>query len=564
MNIIKIGLATFVPLWGSSAWAAVDEVTILSAEIDQLQWMLVGVGSLGVVACLVVAWLVRIANNNKYSRLSVIMAALAAGETKVDLPKPSSDIFGKTCSSLYQIVSHIEGLEERLAESENVAREANAKIGEALGQASHAREQGEAARRYGLLSAAKTLDVSIQSIREQYVHLSEVAASAQKGAADQLQLISEAASAMEEMNAAVSETAQSASDAAEDAAKVMEHAGTGSSVVTKTLDSISSVSLDSQSLVEKVAGLGEQAEGVGAIMGVISDIADQTNLLALNAAIEAARAGEAGRGFAVVADEVRKLAEKTMDATKDVGVAIQGIQEQVSQTIDGVQIVSGLADGAAELARESGQALDEIVEFAGTSAQRIGAIAIAASQQSIASESLSRTISEVHSISDVTGKGMEGAVEAVGRVSERVDDLSTLTGVFQMVGNGRVQEAIDGLAASDDVLSGERFRQEEALRHALRTNDFLELMYITDAHGVQTVSNMGGKVTGYAVDESAHGGQWGDRTWFLGAVESGTFYISDVYTSSASGENCITVSCPYRNGSGSLLGVIAADVRVAM
>ncbi|BDQ32512.1 hypothetical protein JCM14722_00540 [Pseudodesulfovibrio portus] len=491
------------------------------------------------------------------------MRLISKGNLKVELPEPGNDVFGKISNHLHQIVSYIEELEERIAKSENVAKEAETKVRVAQEQAQDARERGESARCRGLLSAAATLDTSIQSIRTHSLQLAEVASRAHEGAFEQQRFISEAATAMEEMNAAVNESARNASDAAEDAARVMEYAGSGSEVVSRTLESISAVSDNSQSLVENVAGLGVQAEGVGTIMGVISDIADQTNLLALNAAIEAARAGEAGRGFAVVADEVRKLAEKTMDATRDVGVAIQGIQEQVGQTIEGVRDMSNLADEAAGLARKSGKALSEIVEYAGTSSGRIGSIAAAASQQSITSEALSRTIVEVQAISDATGKGMEEAVQAVSRVSEGVDDLATMTGMFRMVGDGMVQAVIGELAASDNILSRERSRQERAMRQALKANDFLELLYITDEKGVQTVSNMGGKVTGYAEDTSALGGKWGNRPWFTGAMESGTFYISDVYTSSASGESCITVSSPYFGSNGKPFGVIAADVRVA-
>jgi len=556
-----------VAIWtvvaGNPAWAAGSEVTILSAEIDRLHWMVAGAGGVGVFACLVTALLVRKAIINKYAKLSNLLGQISAGNRQVDLPTSGNDVFGKICDELHQIVSYIGELEERIAESENVAKEADSKVCFAQEQAQQARERGETARCQGLLSAAGTLDVSIQSIREHSGHLAEVAARAQEGASNQQHFMAEAATAMEEMNAAVSESARNASDAAEDAARVMEYAGSGSEVVSRTLASIRAVSENSQSLVENVAGLGAQAEGVGTIMGVISDIADQTNLLALNAAIEAARAGEAGRGFAVVADEVRKLAEKTMDATKDVGVAIQGIQTQVGQTIDGVRDMSNLADEAAGLAGESGKALSEIVEYAGTSAERIGSIAAAAAQQSITSEALARTIDEVQSISGATGEGMEEAVQAVSRVSEGVDDLATMTGMFRMVGDGVVQAVIGELAASGDILSRERSRQERAMRQALKTNEFLELLYITDENGVQTVSNMGGKVTGYAEDTSAFGGRWGGRPWFQGAMESGTFYISDVYTSSASGESCITVSCPYFDRNGKPFGVIAADVRVA-
>ena len=550
-------------VWGTSAWAAEGEVTILSAEIDRLYWILYCVGGAGVISCLIAALTVRLVIINKFAGLSDLMSMISDGKANVELPESGNNVFGKMCGSLHQIVSYIEDLEVQLEKVKKVAKQAEFKALDAQDQALQARGRAEDARCQGLLSAAEGLDVSIQSIRNHSIQLAKVASGAQEGASDQQRFIADAASAMEEMNATINETAQSASAAAEDAARVMEYAGSGSTVVARTQESISFVSANSQSLVANVAGLGEQAKGVGTIMAVISDIADQTNLLALNAAIEAARAGEAGRGFAVVADEVRKLAEKTMDATRDVGVAIKGIQDQVAQTIDGVRDMSALADEAAGLARESGRALEEIVEYAGTSADRIGSIATAAVQQSIASEALAQTITEVHYISDATGRGMKEAVQAVARVSEGVDDLATMTGMFRMVGNGGVQAVIGALASSEDIRSRDRGRQEQVMRQALRSNDFLELLYMTDEKGVQIVSNMGGKVAGYAEDVAAYGCEWSTRPWFQGAIENGTFYISGVYKSSASGESCITVSCPFFNGNGRPVGVIAADVRLA-
>ncbi|WP_242012264.1 methyl-accepting chemotaxis protein [Pseudodesulfovibrio cashew] len=432
-----------------------------------------------------------------------------------------------------------------------------------MNQADQARKQGEAARCHGLLSAAHTLEAAVQGIRDEANRLGESTDRAQSGAADQQQFISGAVSAMEQMNAAVSEAAINAEAAAEDAGQTREYARSGAEVVTRTLDSISSVSGNSQSLAERVTGLGAQAEGVGKIMGVINDIADQTNLLALNAAIEAARAGEAGRGFAVVADEVRKLAEKTMDATRDVGVAIDGIQEQVSLTVKGVQEMTGLADEAASLAQQSGQALDEIVTIAGTSADRIQSIASAASQQSVASEEVTRTISEVHAISRATDEGMLEATQSVAKLAEQVEELAVMTGVFRLVGNGTVQNVITKMASSPDIQSQNRERQEKVMRRVLRENDFLELLYITDDKGKQTVSNMGGKVTDFNEDSSAVGTNWSERPWFSEVMNTKTFNVSDVYVSSASGESCITVSGPFLDAAGQVRGVIAADVRVA-
>ncbi len=560
LAVISAGIGSVAG--SESALASDSEVTILSGFFDGSPWGLVVPGVLIILACAVCILLTARVIHNKYGVLAKAAERIPQEGSSVEVVGGGDNNFGKMAEGLKQIVSYIAELEAKVEKSENVAKESEARVKEAMAQAAQARKQGEAARCEGLLSAAGTLEHSVQAIRDHSVTLGVSSGKARQGAAEQQRLISEAASAMEQMNAAVSETAVSAGAAAEDADKVMERAESGSAVVTRTIDSISAVSQNSQSLVESVAGLGSQAEGVGAIMGVISDIADQTNLLALNAAIEAARAGDAGRGFAVVADEVRKLAEKTMDATRDVGVAIEGIQDQVARTIEGVQGMSGLADEAAGLARESGAALEQIVTHSGTSAERIGAIAAASSQQSVASEAVTRTITAVHDISFDTDEGMAEAARAVEELTGRVEELAVMTGVFRLVGSGRVQEIIGALAESEAVRSGQRDRLEKGMRDALKKNDFLELLYITDAEGRQLVSNIGGKVSGFAEDPSAFGSNWADRDWFKGVAETGTYHISDVYTSSASGHECITVSGPFFGRDGRMLGVIAADVSV--
>lgn len=425
------------------------------------------------------------------------------------------------------------------------------------------RRKAESARCSGLLSAARTLDHAAGGISEECASLGGYSDRAREGAESQLEYLGSVVASIEQMNTSVDDSARNADEAAQDARTAVEQAEDGEKVVEKTIEAISRVSQSSEDLNGLVTGLGSHADSIGSIIGVISDIADQTNLLALNAAIEAARAGEAGKGFAVVADEVRKLAEKTMEATKDVGVAIESIQTEVRKTVDGVSGISGLAGDAAELSAESGRALNSIVNLAGKSAERITMIAAQAEQQSAASREVSEAVSRVHDISDSTGEAMNGASGALEGLGGRISELETMIGVFRLVGEGKVQEVIDFLSRSKDVLSRDRELQEKAMRRALRNHDFLELLYITDDRGIQTVSNISGSMHNYAENESAYGTDWSDREWYKGAVENQTLYISDVYRSSASGENCITVSSPFRDAEGRILGVIAADVRIS-
>ncbi|WP_419781992.1 methyl-accepting chemotaxis protein [Maridesulfovibrio sp.] len=461
-----------------------------------------------------------------------------------------------------KLTAYVHELSTRLEQADEQCKVEIFRQMEAYKMAEDARARGEQARSKGLLSAAGTLENAADGIRSSSTMLGESSARASKGAEKQLEFLSSVVSSMEQIDVSIKHSVDRAESAAVDAGAAAERAKSGEEVLDQTIESINTVMSNTNELNSRVETLGKQAEGIGSIMSVISDIADQTNLLALNAAIEAARAGDAGRGFAVVADEVRNLAEKTMEATRDVGTEIGRIQEQVEMTVAGVNHINDLAGNASGLASSSGEALGEIVKLAEKSSLGVRLIAEEAVQQAEASSNVREAVTEVHSISNETGEAMAGAGEAVSVLGGRVADLDDMIGVFKLVGNGKVQEVIDSLAKSSDVRSLDRGLQERAMHTALRNNRFLELLYITDHKGIQTVSNISGQWQSFAEDSSACGKNWSNREWFSGAVEDQTMYVSDVYESSATGENCITVSGPFFDSKGRILGVIAADVKV--
>lgn len=236
-----------------------------------------------------------------------------------------------------------------------------------------------------------------------------------RGAEMQRSRIESTASAMSEMNSTVLEVARNAGHASEQSDKTKNKANDGSTLVGNVVKAIRAVETTASTMQVNIKELGQQAESIGGVMNVISDIADQTNLLALNAAIEAARAGEAGRGFAVVADEVRKLAEKTMTATHEVGGNITAIQESTKHTVSAVGEAVKAVQEATTLAEQSGQALDEIVEFAATTSSAVASIATAAEEQSATSEEINWAVEE---ISQVIGENTDGMVQASAAVQE--------------------------------------------------------------------------------------------------------------------------------------------------
>jgi methyl-accepting chemotaxis protein len=200
----------------------------------------------------------------------------------------------------------------------------------------------------------------------------------------------------------------------------------GSQIVRKVVEGIENVRHQAQEMKDDMGNLGLQAQGIGNIMNVISDIADQTNLLALNAAIEAARAGDAGRGFAVVADEVRKLAEKTMTATKEVGDAIQGIQDSAKKNIANVERSGMTIEHTTDLAAKSGEALLAIVTLVESASDQVRSIATAAEQQSATSEEINLSIEDVSRISSETSDAMGRSSSAVSALANQAHVLSHL------------------------------------------------------------------------------------------------------------------------------------------
>jgi methyl-accepting chemotaxis protein len=249
-----------------------------------------------------------------------------------------------------------------------------------------------------------------------------------RGAEAQRARVAETASAMSEMNSTVLEVARNAGQASEQSGLTNEKARNGAQLVNQVVGAINHVNTVAATLQSNMLELGSQAESIGGVMNVISDIADQTNLLALNAAIEAARAGEAGRGFAVVADEVRKLAEKTMSATQEVGRSIRAIQQSTKANIQEVGSAVGHIGDATGLADASGEALKEIVELATANSSVVTSIATAAEEQSATSEEINKSLEEINRIVNETSGGMVQSSAAVQELSHMAQELNRVMG----------------------------------------------------------------------------------------------------------------------------------------
>ena len=244
--------------------------------------------------------------------------------------------------------------------------------------------------------------------------------------------VSTVATAGEEMAATSCDIARSCQMAAESGVRASQSAEAGTEVVTSTVTIMARIAEQVSQTARTVQGLGERSDQIGAIIGTIEDIADQTNLLALNAAIEAARAGEQGRGFAVVADEVRALAERTTKATREISEMIKAIQVETKLAVTAMeQGVREVEAGTGE-ATHSGQALQHILEQINDVTMQVNQVATAAEEQSATTSEISGNMSHITDILRSTAKGVEESAQAAGELARQAEELKALAGRFRL------------------------------------------------------------------------------------------------------------------------------------
>jgi methyl-accepting chemotaxis protein len=247
---------------------------------------------------------------------------------------------------------------------------------------------------------------------------------------------SEVAAATEEMARTIIDNSRVTTTVAAAAEGSGATARNGVAIVGETLDKINRIADVVRSAAATVEALGSSSEQVGEIVQVIDDIANQTNLLALNAAIEAARAGEQGRGFAVVADEVRKLAERTSQATGQIASMIRSIQTETGDAVQSMRIGSREVEEGIELAGRAGDVLGEIRTSTETTVDMVNQIAAAIEEQSATSEQISRSIEMISTSSEESARGINQIARSVDGLGRLTIDLGDLVARFRLVSSG--------------------------------------------------------------------------------------------------------------------------------
>ena len=384
-----------------------------------------------IVVMLAIAWFLARSLTRPLEILAGASQGVATGDLRA-IPQeeaPFKGELGVLHRSLKQMVAKLGELIETANAKMRDAEDALAASKRSLQEAEEAKKMAEQARREGVLHTANQLGSVIKELAESSRRLAAEAGQTEQRAAEQRDRISSTSAAITQMSNAVGEVASSSSRTAGFADNSRMEARNGRALVNTVITSMSEIEDQSRSMSERLSGLGTQAEDIGAIISIINDIADQTNLLALNAAIEAARAGEAGRGFAVVADEVRKLAEKTMQATKQVGDAVTAIQQGTSGNISAMGKVAEFVSQSTLTARKAGESLEQIERLVDETAEEVRSIATASEEQSATLEEINRSADGINTLA-------ADIADSANMFNKEVGDLTALSAkLTSIVGN---------------------------------------------------------------------------------------------------------------------------------
>ncbi len=283
-----------------------------------------------------------------------------------------------------------------------------------------------------LTGMIRQLDNNARELVSASTQISASSETMSRGARDQEDQMQTVSTAIEEMSSTIAQSAENSSEASEASRQSSETATQGGQVVSESVEGMLRIAEVVRGSAESAGRLADSVARIGEVVEVIDDIADQTNLLALNAAIEAARAGEAGRGFAVVADEVRKLADRTAKATGGIIDIVKGIQSETAAAVRAMENGMTEVEHGRELSDKAGHSLSEVVDLSARVMDMIQQIAEASTEQATAIEEIARSIEQATSVSRETSASSEQTASAAEQLSRQATSLQEIVDRFQI------------------------------------------------------------------------------------------------------------------------------------
>ncbi len=426
--------AKLIPLAASFVESTLSSAGIFSQEMESAQTTATSLAIIFVVAALALGIVVSIliARNiaQPLAEMTRVANAVSVGDVQHNIHINQKDELGQLADAFRELVDYMKALAAAATEiaANNLTVRVEPKSDkDTLGSA--------------FKTMTNNLSLMIRELTDNATQLvsasTEIASSSEqmsRGSQEQTNQTAQVSSAVEEMTATIVESSKNAGEASNMAKEAAGAATQGTRVVAQTIDGMTRIAQVVQDSAKTIQDLAKSSDQIGEIIGVIDDIADQTNLLALNAAIEAARAGEQGRGFAVVADEVRKLAERTTKATKEITDMIKGIQGDTKGAVTSMEQGIQEVQSGRQLADKAGESLNAILNFAQRVQDMVSQIASASEQQSAASEQIARNVESIAKVTRENAAGIEQSASAAEQLNRQAEGLRTMVAKFQVQG----------------------------------------------------------------------------------------------------------------------------------
>jgi twitching motility protein PilJ len=288
----------------------------------------------------------------------------------------------------------------------------------------------------GLVSNINRVSVRVARAAEETQQTARNLASASE---NQAREIAAASTAINEMAVSIDHVSSNAAESAAVAERAVTIANKGSDVVQATIAGMDTIRGQIQETSKRIKRLGESSQEIGDIVSLINDIADQTNILALNAAIQASMAGDAGRGFAVVADEVQRLAERSSAATKQIAALVKTIQTDTNEAVISMEQTTAEVVNGAKRAQDAGVALEEIESVSTSLAELIQNISNAARRQAASAGHVSNTMNVIQEITSQTANGTEATAKSIGALAEMANEMRVSVEFFKLPGDSKAR-----------------------------------------------------------------------------------------------------------------------------
>lgn len=365
------------------------QVQRMEEQYDSAVTELIVIAGVAVVLALTIAWLLTRSVTQPVAESVEIANKVASGDLTVDVRSDRGDEFGQLLAAFGAMVTNLREL-------------------------------------------VREIDTGASSIASSSEELSTVTNQTSKGVAEQQSQTDQVATAMNEMVATVNDVAKSAEAAFQAANHASEKSVSGEKAVRETLEFVADLNKQSAEVTKQLNSLQSETNNIGTVLDVIKSVAEQTNLLALNAAIEAARAGEQGRGFAVVADEVRSLAQRTQSSATEIETLIGNLVSSAETSVNSMEAGNRLAEQTLERAEVAGSTIREMAEAVEEIRQYNSQIATAAEQQSSVAEDINQNVTQIRDVGDQSAASTEQVSAASEELARLAEGLSTQIARFKV------------------------------------------------------------------------------------------------------------------------------------